>query len=272
MTRQRNLLLSLPLLLLFAAPLAAFAAQDQSEQLFDAARKGDVAAVRVLLDRGADVNAKFRYGATALSYAADRGHLEVVKLLIERKADLNVKDTFYGATPIIWAAQKGYEKIVEVLLAGGAEGRDDALHIGAGRGHVALVKVVLAAGGLKAETLTDVLSAATRAKQTEIVELLKKAGAAPPPPADFQVDAETLKSYVGTYKPAAGGDFIVALKDGTLTAGPAGQPLALGAFDKTRFRPLELDGVTITFNVENNTVTGLTLKQGANTRVFKKVQ
>jgi hypothetical protein len=273
MTRQRNLLLSLLLLLLSATTHAAFLAQDQSEQLFDAARKGDVAAVKALLDRGVDVNTKFRYGATALSYAADKGHLEVVKLLIERKADLNVKDSFYGATPIIWAAQKGYEKIVEVLLASGAEGRDDALYIGAGRGHVELVKVVLAAGGLKAETLTDVLAAATRAKQTEIVELLKKAGAVPPPPADFKVDAETLKSYVGTYKPAAAGsDFLVTLKDGTLHAGPAGQPLALGAFDKTRFRPLELDGVTITFDVENNTVTGLTLKQGSNTRVFKKVQ
>ncbi|HEX9917901.1 MAG TPA: hypothetical protein VGA87_01975, partial [Pyrinomonadaceae bacterium] len=39
-----------------------------------------------------------------------------------------------------------------------------------------------------------------------------------------------------------------------------------------RFRPLELDGATITFNVENNVVTGFTLKQGTSTQVFKKVQ
>ncbi|HEX8634643.1 MAG TPA: ankyrin repeat domain-containing protein [Pyrinomonadaceae bacterium] len=273
MTRQRNLLLSLLLLLLVsAATHAAQAAQDHNEQLFEAARKGDVAAVKALLDRGVDVNAKFRYGATALSYASDKGHLEVVKLLLERKADVNVKDTFYGATPLIWAAQKGHAKIVEALLAGGAEGRDDALQMGAGAGQLELVKVVLAAGKLNAEALTGALSAATRAKHTEIVELLTKAGAVPPPAADFQVDAETLKTYVGTYKPPTGGEFTVALKDGKLIAGPASQPLTLGAFDKTRFRPLELDGVTITFNVENNIVTGFTLKQGTNTQVFKKIQ
>ncbi|HYG09579.1 MAG TPA: ankyrin repeat domain-containing protein, partial [Pyrinomonadaceae bacterium] len=253
MTRQRIFLLSLLLLFLPAAAHAARPAQDQNEQLFEAARKGDVATVKALLDRGVDVNTKFRYGATALSYASDKGHLEVVKLLLERKADVNVKDTFYGATPIIWAAQKGHAKIVEALIAGGAEGREDALQIGAGEGQLELVKVVLAAGGLNAEALTGALSAATRAKHAEIVEVLTKAGAMPPPAADFQVDAETLKTYAGTYKSPAGNDFAVALKDGKLVAGPPSQPLTLGAFDKTRFRPLELDGVTITFNVENNT-------------------
>lgn len=272
MTHQRNLLLSLLLVLLSAPACAAFAQAELKDQLFEAARKGDAAAVKALLDRGVDVNTKFRYGATALSYASDKGHLEVVKLLLERKADPNVKDTFYGATPIIWAAQKGHAKIVEALLAAGAEGRDDALQIGAGGGHLELVRVVLAAGNLKAEALTGALSAATRAKNTEIAELLTKAGALPPPAANFEVDAETLKTYVGTYKPASGNDFTVIIRDGKLAAGPAGQILTLGAFDKTRFRPVDIDGVTITFNVENNTVTGFTLKQGTNTQVFKKVQ
>lgn len=271
MTRQRNLLLSLLLLFLSLTAPAAFA-QVQNDELFNAARKGDAAAVKALLDRGVDVNTKFRYGATAISYASDKGHLEVVKLLIERKANVNVKDTFYGATPIIWAAQKGHAKVVEALIAAGAEGREDALQIGASAGQLELVKVVLATGGLKAEGLTGALAAATRAKHTEIAELLTKAGAVPPPAADFQVDAETLKTYVGTYKSPAGNEFAVALKDGKLVAGPASQPLTLGAFDKTRFRPLDLEGVTITFNVENGVVTGFTLMQGSNTQIFKKAQ
>ena len=67
------------------------------------ARKGDAAAVRRLLDAGVDPNTRFRYDATALSYACDRGHVEVVRLLLERGAEVNVKDTFYGATPLSWA-------------------------------------------------------------------------------------------------------------------------------------------------------------------------
>jgi ankyrin repeat protein len=272
MTRQRNLLLSLLLLLLSAAAPIAFAQGGEGDQLFEAARKGDVAAVKSLLDRGVDVNTKFRYGATALSYAADKGHVEVVKLLLERKADANVKDTFYGATPIIWAAQKGHAKVVEALIAAGAEGRDDALQIGAGEGKLELVKAVLAAGGLKAEAMTDALSAATRAKHTEIAELLTKAGAVPPPKADFKVDAETLNSYVGTYKLDSGAEFTAVVKDGALVVGPPGQQLTLGAFDKLNFRPMEFDGVTITFNVENGTVSGFTMKRGATTQVFKKIK
>jgi len=273
MTPQRNLLLSLLLLFLSVATTPApVAAQDQKEELFNAARKGDVAAVKALLDRGVDVNTKFRYGATALSYASDKGHVEVVKLLLERKADVNVKDTFYGATPIIWAAQKGHAEIVAALLAAGAEGRDDALQISAGEGKLELVKVVLAAGKLSAEALTGALSAATRGKHTEIADLLTKAGAVPPPKADFKVDAETLNSYVGTYKLESGAEFNAVLKDGVLVIGPPGQQLTLGAFDKLNFRPLEFDGMTITFNVENNAVTGFTMKRGTTTQVFKKIK
>ena len=50
---------------------------DKAEALAAAARKGDYAAVTKLLDEGVDVNSKFRYGATALSYAADHGNIEL---------------------------------------------------------------------------------------------------------------------------------------------------------------------------------------------------
>ena len=270
MTRQRNLLLSL---LLMLAALTVAHAQDQKDQFFDAARRGDLATVKALLDKGVDVNTKFRYGATALSYAADKGHTEVVKLLIERKADVNVKDTFYNATPIIWAAQKGHAQVVEALIAGGATGIEDALQIGAGGGHTELVRVLLARkDSLKPEWMTDAISAATRAKHAEIVELLTKAGAVPPPKADFKVDAETLNSYVGTYKLDSGAEFNAVLKDGVLVIGPPGQQLTLDAFDKLNFRPREFDAIKITFNIENNAVTGFTMKRGTNTQVFKKIK
>src|SRR2546421_539184 len=64
---------------------AAAPADDAKETLWDAARKGDAATVKKLIDDAVDVNAKTPYGATALSFAADKGHLAVVKLLIQAK-------------------------------------------------------------------------------------------------------------------------------------------------------------------------------------------
>ncbi|MGI8996571.1 MAG: ankyrin repeat domain-containing protein [Pyrinomonadaceae bacterium] len=258
--------LSLVFLCAFNAP-----AQDLNQQLWEATRKGDAEAVKSLLAKGADVNAKFRYGATALSYAADRGHLEVVKVLLDHKADVNVKDTFYNATPLIWAAQKGHTGIVVALLDKGAEGRDTALMISAGEGNAEMVKAVLERSQLDAATLSNALAAATRGQHAEIAELLTKAGAKPPAPANFQVAAETLKSYAGVYKSADGFEISIAFKDGKLTAQPTGQPaLPLGATDKTTFKPEGSEGVTLIFNSENGQVSGITLKQGANNLLLKK--
>jgi ankyrin repeat protein len=54
-----------------------------------AARSGSVAAVRVLLERGADLNAKEdARGTTALMQAADQGHADVVAVLVEHGADV----------------------------------------------------------------------------------------------------------------------------------------------------------------------------------------
>jgi hypothetical protein len=274
-----RLLRTLPLLLLVVlaaapAPRAQGTAQKQTpnDELFEAARKGDAAAVRAALERGADVNAKFRYGTTALFKAAEKGHTEVVKLLLERGADADVKDTFYGATAMTWAIQNKHPGAVRALLEKSAGGVDDVLGAGAQEGNVELVRIALDKGGAKPDTLSAALGAAERGKHAEIVELLKKAGAVPPPKADFVVDAETLKTYEGTYKSPRGSDVTVAVKEGKLTVVFGGQPFTLGAFDKTHFRPMEFDGATLTFNLEGGKVVSFTFKQPGNESVFKRVE
>ena len=67
-------------------------------------------------------------------------------------------------------------------------------------GNPAIVKMILERGKAGPEALTDALATATQEGNTEIVDILKAAGAKPPAPADFQVDAETLKSYEGAYE------------------------------------------------------------------------
>ena len=79
----------------FQSGASAQATAAINEELWEAARAGDAARVTRALEKGADVNAKARYGATALTFAADRGHIEIVKLLLDRGADINAQDTFY---------------------------------------------------------------------------------------------------------------------------------------------------------------------------------
>src|SRR5580698_5198173 len=91
-------------------------ADELTDDLLAATRKGDLAQVKALLDKGANVNSKSPYGSTALFFACDRGHVAVVKLLIDRGADVNVEDTFYHANALSWAAQKNHLEIVRLLL------------------------------------------------------------------------------------------------------------------------------------------------------------
>src|SRR5439155_24934472 len=117
----------------------------------EAARGGDVAAVRKLLDEGVDVNTKYRYDRTALSFACDRGHLDVVKLLLDRGADVNIEDTFYHATPLTWAVSPAlgrkpqHAEIVGLLLKRGAKRKDGALMGAVAAKDLEMTKTVLAA-------------------------------------------------------------------------------------------------------------------------------
>lgn len=259
-------------LLILALPIATLAQnpkQELNDQLFEATRKGDAMAVTALLDKGADVNAKFRYGTTALFKAAEKGHLEVVKVLLARGADVSVKDTFYGATAMTWALEGKHVEVVRALLEKDPSGVNDVLLTGATEGNAALVKVALARGGAKPETLTAALAAAQDDKdKAEIAEMLKKAGALPPP----EVDAATLQSYVGKYKGETGPEIAITLSEGKLFAVAPGQrPFALIAVNSTTFRPLAFEG-TITFNVDAGKTTGITFKQGTNTTQMKRVE
>lgn len=269
MTLTRITLLALLALALAGTAAAqAPASQTLNDQLYEAARKGDAAEVKAVLDKGADVNAKFRYGATALFKAAERGHTEVVKLLIERGADVTVKDTFYGATAMTWAIDKGHTGVVRAILAKSAEDAGSALMAGVRGGNVEMVSAALETGKLPADTLTAALVAAVAdEKKAPIADMLRKAGAVPPP----EVDAATLQSYAGKYKGEPGPEINIALKDGKLVGMGGGPPLTLIPIDQKTFRPAEFDGLTIVFNVEGGKATGLSLKQGTNTTVLKRV-
>lgn len=82
----------------------------------DAAMNGDVAAVRALLGRQADINAPQGDGSTALHWAVYNGNTELVQLLLAGGADVTATTRLGGLTPLIMAARSGDADVVKLLL------------------------------------------------------------------------------------------------------------------------------------------------------------
>ena len=86
-----------------------------------AAMKGHKDTVELLIQKGADIHAKSKYGGkTALMLAIKEEHKNIVELLIQKGADIHVKDR-YGGTALMWAAYGGYKDIIELLIQKGAD-------------------------------------------------------------------------------------------------------------------------------------------------------
>ena len=88
-----------------------------SVDIWEAARTGNIEAVKQHLAAGADVNAKDEAGWTLLH---EVGTKEVAELLIAEGADVNAMN-MWGGTPLQWAARGGHKEIVELLIENEAD-------------------------------------------------------------------------------------------------------------------------------------------------------
>src|SRR5262249_43640068 len=140
--------------------------------LLRAAKAGDVVAMRVLLDKGADVKAANRNGINPLMAAAGLGTkeedttgrhktqpeaIEAIKLCLDAGVDVNAVDGS-GRTALYGAALQGFDQVVQFLAEHGAK-----LDLKDRQGRTALDAALGKAGGLGFDGSSSVTHESTAA-------------------------------------------------------------------------------------------------------------
>ncbi len=155
--------------------------------LHEAARRGDAAMAKVLLDHGAAVNAINKYGETPRLLAASGRHEAVVRLLLDRgaKTELNPKRDQEAKADVYSACVLGLKDEVTKFLAAdpklvnapAGRYRQQLITIAAINGHVAIVELLLSKGAEIRPTYDQApLNAASAHGHLAVVQLLVKKG------------------------------------------------------------------------------------------------
>jgi ankyrin repeat protein len=87
----------------------------------EAAQIADPDLIRALLDAGAEVDRALPQGETPLMLASRTSVAAAVKLLIDRGANVNVVERWQGQTPLMYAATHDRAEVARALIAAGAE-------------------------------------------------------------------------------------------------------------------------------------------------------
>src|SRR5205807_3578904 len=115
----------------------------------DAAMRGNRDAVRSLLEKKSDVNARQTDGTTALHWAVRSDDLETADVLIRAGANVSAANR-EGATPLLLASENGNAAMIEKLIKAGADPNtpltkygDTALMMAARTGKTDAIKALL---------------------------------------------------------------------------------------------------------------------------------
>jgi len=171
------------------------------DEFLEAVKRGDTPAVTDLLRSRREL-AQFagERGKTGLHWAAEMDQAEVARILLDAGANIEAK-TSWGASPLDWAATMGSVRVADLLLSRGASGF--TLVAAAALGKLEEVKATVAPGAdlsaqrrqgapaspnddwpadsayIRGDVLSDAMYAAARNGHTQVVEYLLDRGAAP---------------------------------------------------------------------------------------------
>lgn len=261
--------------------LLAATLQGQStpaDDLLDAARSGDRARVTALLDNavrsGLSVNATNKYGVSALGFAAERGHFDIVRLLVERGADVNVVDTFYGSRPIDFALRGGHLNIAVYLLEHKSPGAVSVLNTAIRRRDAGAVRIALATGQADAAALASASALAAQSGDAAIAAMVKAAADATPavPPKIITLNPSMLRSYEGNYQSASTGAVVKIAFDGSrLTLAAEGQPtLRLQPIEERRFIADDAPEINVLLGGRGGIIERMSIVRGSSTVRYER--
>ena len=180
---MKKLIFGILLTVSFAFVMNSTYAQKRSD-LHEPAARGDLVAVKEIIEKKGKVDKKDIAGQTALMYAAEAGKMNVVVYLVEQGADVNAMSGKQGrGTPLIYATAANQIEVVEYLLKHGANinattpyYKETALVWATAIGSTQLVKILLENGAdLNVETRNGetAMDMAITTNNQEIISLLK---------------------------------------------------------------------------------------------------
>ena len=124
---------------------------NSNTSLIEAVWYQDFQAVKVLVEKGANIDKKQGDGITPLMFAVEKGNLEIAEYLINKGADLNSRAKNKN-TPLIIATFHGQDECVELLIKNGANVNlkqcdgFTALHFASEKDFIDVAKILIKGG------------------------------------------------------------------------------------------------------------------------------
>ena len=227
---------------------------DQS--LLDAAQRNDMAGVVRALVAGANVDAKTRYEATALLFAARHVNSDMIRLLVESGADLSVEDAFYRTTALGALTGSRQMGLVRYLLDEGAPGASNLLPVAVESDDLELLRSLVTRDDISDSAIAANHAFAVATDKSEAAAILR-AGRPDAESPFVSLPTSELEGLVGRYLHESTGQSqttVIGLVGDQLVTGQGSRARVLFATSATTFIAPQMPGTDFRFEREGGAI------------------